>query len=160
MNFYSRLLSIIALLGMALAGLSQYHPTWAAPLGLDWWSLPELRDEMRRCEEQQAQMTLREQAVIARLVAKSAVSDDLRAGRLSLAQAAIKFGELNAMPPQCPADLGEYGSAVSEGERLCRQVIYWVVASQPGSAPELRARLENELTRLLAEHNGVLQLTP
>ena len=158
MNFYSRAFSVIALLGMALASLSQCRPAWAASLGLDWWNLPEMHEEMRRFEQEHARMNEREQAVIARLVAKSEVIRDLRAGRLTLALAAAKFGRLNALPPECPPDLGEYGDCAGEGERLCRQVIYWVIAADPAQAEVLRGRLETELARLLAENNGAIRL--
>jgi hypothetical protein len=157
MNFYSRALSVLALLAMALAGLSQYRPAWAQRMGLDWWTLPDLHDEIRRYEEQDARINRREQAVIARLVAKSAVIDDLRSGRLSLARAAANFRRLNALPPACALDPGE-GHA-GEGERLCRQVILWAMAANPKQAETSRERFEAELTCLLAEHNGIVPLT-
>jgi hypothetical protein len=157
MNFYSRALSVLALLAMALAGLSQYRPAWAGRMGLDWWSLPDLHDEIRRNEEQDAQINRREQAVIARLVAKSAVIDDLRSGRLTLARAAAEFRRLNALPPACALDPGE--CCAGEGERLCRQVIFWAMAADRDQAATSRERLEAELTRLLAEHNGIVPLS-
>jgi hypothetical protein len=157
MNFYSRALSVLALLAIALAGLSQYRPAWAERMGLDWWSLPDLHDEIRRYEEQDAQINRREQAVIARLVAKSAVIDDMRTGRLSLARAAAKFRRLNTLPPACALDPGE--CSAGEGERLCRQVIFWAIAADPAHAAASRERFEAELTCLLAEHNGIVPLT-
>jgi hypothetical protein len=157
-NLNSRIVSFIALLGMALAGLSQYRPAWAAGMGLDWWSLPELLDELHRCEEQREQLDRSDQVVIARLVAKSAVIDDLRAGRLTLAQAAASFGRLSVPPQRRTPGCGEYVADDRRGERLCRMVIRWALAENSARTPALRDRLEQELARLLSEDRGTIAL--
>jgi hypothetical protein len=163
MNLYVRALSCVALVGMALAALNEYRPAWAARAGLDWWSLPELHAQLRRCEQEQAALGQVGATVVARAAAKERVSADLRAGRLTLLQAAVRFRALGAAP-SCPGvDLRGHYAGATEDERTCRQVISWVAGAvaqdeSPDASEEVRRRLEAELANLLERHHGVIAL--
>ncbi|HKI33340.1 MAG TPA: hypothetical protein VKA46_15915 [Gemmataceae bacterium] len=162
MNFCVRTLSCVALLGMSLTALGQYRPAWAARLGLDWWSLPELQERVRRGEQEMAEMDPRLDAAAARMAAKEQTTQDLLAGRLTLLQAAARFRAHNASPPRLAADLADHIAGATEEERLCRQVIGWAkgaaATTSPGAGERTRQRLEAELAGLLAQNNGIIRL--
>jgi hypothetical protein len=162
MNVYVRTLSVVALLGTALAALNQYRPAWAARMQFDWWSLPALHEQIRRGEQESADLDARCREITARVLAREAVIRDLRAGRLTLAQAAARFRDINGPDGKAPLEVaGRFGGATEE-ERLCRQVIAWaeVVAryESPGAAEPMRRGLEAELAALLARNSGVIRL--
>jgi hypothetical protein len=162
MNYCARALSLVALAATTLLGLSQYRPAWAQRAGLDWWSLPELCEEVRRGEQQLAEMGAQTQGAIERLRTRTKVIEDLRAGRLTLVQAAARFRRLNALTPAGGLDLRGHLVGATEEERLCRQVICWAEAADRPEAPSIaeqtRERLEAELQRLLAKNKGVIRL--
>jgi hypothetical protein len=162
MNFCVRMMSFVALLGTTLIGLSQYRPAWAARAGLDWWSLPELCEEYRHGEQELAAQEAQGRGMVERLRARGEVIDDLRAGRLTLVQAAARFRGLNGLAPEASYDLSHHMAGATEEERLCRQVIYWAEGAErtvpPTAREQTRRCLEAELDRLLAENNGVIRL--
>jgi hypothetical protein len=161
MNFCARVMAVMALLGTALIGLGQYRPAWATQVDLDWWNLPELYDELRRGQQELEAQEQQRQAAVERLWARAAIIGDLRAGRQTLVQAAARFRRLNASAPEGPIDLRQHVPGATEEERVCRQVIYWAESADcpaPTARGEVRRRLEEELDRLLAEHNGTIRL--
>jgi hypothetical protein len=162
MNLGVRTMSFVALLGMVLIGLGQYRPAWAVQAGLDWWNLPELCEQVRRGEEKLAAQEPRGRAMVERFRARGAVTEELRAGRLTLVQAAARFRNLNAYPPDSVPDLRHYVPGATDEERLCRQVIFWAEGSDPAmplaARKWTRRQLEAELDRLLAENNGIIRL--
>src|SRR5262245_55903382 len=125
MNYCTRTAAFVVLFVSALAGLAQYRPAWAAQVDLDWWSLPELCEDLQHGEQESDVQEARRQAAVDRLGARVAVIDDLRARRLTLAQAAARFRRLNATPGGRPVDLSRHMAGATEEERLCRQVIAW-----------------------------------
>ncbi len=159
MSLYVRTLSCVALLGLALGAVSQYRPAWAVRMQLDWWSLPELQEEVRHGESRSARLDARCHELTARLTGKDAAIRDLRAGRLTLLQAAARFRDLNGADDTAAIDRwGRFAGATQE-ERLCRQVIQWAGAAGPAGEPT-RRRLEAELADLLARNNGSIRLPP
>ncbi|HEX5271812.1 MAG TPA: hypothetical protein VFW33_15045, partial [Gemmataceae bacterium] len=130
MNLYARALSCLALLGMSLVALSEYRPAWAARRGIDWWSLFELREEVRRGKEREADLDRDGAGVTARMEGKNKAVQGLLAGRLRLTEAAARFRDLNATadPPVRP--LCENYAGATEEERVCRQVIAWAVSGE------------------------------
>jgi hypothetical protein len=92
--------------------------------------------------------------------AKAAVTEEVIAGRLSLAEAAARFRALEAGRPNrhCRAPQERFPGD-SEGERLCREVITHVRtrlgAEDPARARQIIARLEADLRGLLARDGTV-----
>jgi hypothetical protein len=162
MNLAVRMMSFVAVLGTVLIGLAQYRPAWAVQAGLDWWCLPELCEQVRRGEEELAAQEPHGRAMVERLRARGAVTNELRAGRLTLVQAAARFRSLNVYPPDSVPDLRRFLPGATDEERLCRQAIFWAEGSDPAMSPAAREltrrRLEAELNRLLAENNGAIRL--
>jgi hypothetical protein len=162
MRFYVRALSFLALLSMGLTALSQYRPAWAARLDLDWWSLPELQEQLRHGKQESAELDAGGAAVVGRVLAKDRVIRELRDGRLTLAEAAAHFGALNAAGGESRVNLVSHYPGATEQERLCRQVIRWAESvaktESHAAAEQLRQRLEDELACLLAQDGGAVPL--
>jgi hypothetical protein len=86
---------------------------------------------------------------------------ELRANRITLVEAAGRFGELNRRMAYGGDQAFRVYPGKSPGESLCRQVIHWVKyrESDPPQPEELacRRRLEAELDKLL-ERDGEIRL--
>jgi hypothetical protein len=162
MNVCVRSLSWIALLGASLTALGHYRPAWAAHWNLDWWSLPELQENVRQGQQTRAAMEPRCDAAAARLAAKEQTTQELLAGRLTLVQAAARFRVLNASATGEARDLTLYLDGATDEERLCRQVIGWAKGARAIRSPEAGEqtcqRLEEELAGLLASNHGMIRL--
>jgi hypothetical protein len=105
------------------------------------------------------------QLIALRIVAKSRITRDVIAGRLSLVAAAALFGALNRLPPQAtplaPADwsgslLG--APARTEEERLCWQVVEyvrWTLVEEPDRAEDTVVRLNADFKRELDKKGSI-----
>jgi hypothetical protein len=144
MNVHARALAYVALIGMTLAALTRMPTALGARLDLEWGSLSELQEVVRSGNEKNAELESRIQEARARVTAKGEVIRDLRGGRLTLAQAAARFRDVEDVRDPGPR----------EQERLCREVIRWAEAdaqTESWTAGErTRRRLESELAGLLA----------
>jgi hypothetical protein len=111
--------------------------------------LRRLGDEHRRLDNHQAVL----EEVDRRIETRARVIEDVKAGRLSLLQAAARFRELGRQPPEVSLELLRlYYPAKSDGECYCRYVIHGVATSvqEQGSPGEtILERLEAELQELL-----------
>jgi hypothetical protein len=100
----------------------------------------------------------RTEAAARRVVAKTAVTEQLLRGEISLFAAAARFAVLNAQPADCPELHWRTLEGASDGEKLCRQVIDWVEhqlqAQEQPHGPTV-ARLKEELEEHLARHGEV-----
>jgi hypothetical protein len=84
---------------LALAGLSAFlraAPTWAGALGLDVWEVPRLLDEIGRDEQARERMDEVDRDAVLRVAAKTALAQEVAAGRLTIAEAAARFRQLDA----------------------------------------------------------------
>ncbi len=163
MNIYVRALSCLALLGLSLTALSQYRPAWAVGMSLDWWNLPELREEVRRGRETDAALDRAAAGALPRAEAKDQVTCDFLAGRLSLTEAAARFRAIDRDNARALAMLRVYYPAATDEELRCRQVISWATGAaetptDPESGNRTRRRLEAELIALLEKNHGVITL--
>jgi hypothetical protein len=93
--------------------------------------------------------------------AKRRIASDLIAGRLTLAEAAARFRELDRKTMDAPTYsrvLKLHFPGASEEERICRKVIrhaLYVVNPQSEAAAGLKERLETELRKHLAEYQSL-----
>jgi hypothetical protein len=97
-------------------------------------------------EERQRREQLRERSanLCERIFRKEQVIVELRAGRLTLLEAAAIFGELNAREPGCMEQVREVFGGQNDAETLCRQVIQWSHELGPCSAEELEEILPRD----------------
>src|SRR5438132_9275538 len=78
-----------------LAGIGYSCPGWAATCGVDWWTLPELENNLQHVLQEQEQLDRQTARIQDRLAGRQRVLDDLAAGRMSLLQAAVQFRSLS-----------------------------------------------------------------
>jgi hypothetical protein len=95
-----------------------------------------------------------------RLRMKNAIVHQVVDGELSLLEAAAQFRSLRGTDSLSPDTSWLDMPGKSDGEKVCRQVIAWVVSELEGSPreyelPEAQARLEKELEALLARDGEV-----
>jgi hypothetical protein len=141
----------------ALAGLCRFQPEWLAPAGLDFGDVPAT---MRRYAEQVKRGKRLDEALedgLDRIEARQRVVRDVIDRRLSLAEAAARFQELDLASPTFNWERfrAETPGATDE-ERQCRAVLRHVcseLAEDPGRAQAEGRRLEAELRELLS-HGG------
>ncbi len=160
MNTFIRFSAGLALFGSLAAGLGAARPAWVARLGADWWSLPELQARMELSAREHDRLEATAAVVMRRIEERGRLMRELREGRLTLFEAAVGFGELNALPG-AKGDFYRFAHlGSSDGEKLCRQVIAWV-RCDPGSdvgpqSEEFVRRLEAELADHLRAHGTVV----
>jgi hypothetical protein len=144
-------LSFVALttLGLLAAGGTAMALGFAQA---DTWGLAQyLLKEARRSEA----LDLREEASRRYSQAKHAVTDEVIAGRLSLAEAAERFAQIGDLLDSNEADIGKYIQPVGE-EALCRNVILWVSVNLPRAS----SKREAVLARLKAEYRQRFGASP
>jgi hypothetical protein len=143
--------AVTVVLGVYLAVT---HGLSLAPWDLAWCSA-----EVAAAREKDGELEVIRHRVGVRLVGKTVVADDLRAGRLGLLEAAARFRDLNDADPSFEEGLfRKYAPGATDEERLCRSVIGFV-ANPPRGSPdpeELVRRLEAEVEARLAD--GTLRL--
>jgi hypothetical protein len=137
-----------------LAGIASFYPQWAVALGVDFWNIPALERQVEETERASNDLDEWGHTIFDRIVAKRRVTRDVLEGRLSLLEAAIRFRDLNAQRRPNPVSLRDAYPGRTDAERVCRQVISWVVAEaqfiDPQQAKTVVASLERELEQRLA----------
>jgi hypothetical protein len=83
-----------------LAILLLLAPSWAAALGLDLWDLPATMGEMARQEEQGERLEAQTREASLRVAAKEEVTGQAAEGKLTLAEAVVRFRQLDADAPE------------------------------------------------------------
>src|SRR5439155_5139503 len=120
MTHWGRLLLSLLLLTATFAGASSAQREWAGLLGLEH-SFAQVAEQ----REREAQLDRRHMIIHRRMEAKMQIIRELFAGKLSLFQAAARFGYLNDTPEDCRDPYRDVWAGDSDGEKLCRQVIGW-----------------------------------
>jgi hypothetical protein len=158
MKIFARMAFTVTLASVLAAPLLIYAGGGAGLDPRSWVALPaRLADECER----HAALTAQTQALSSHLLAKYNVTTDLANGRLSLAEAAGRFRQLDQ---ECPGFSWERFRTIypgaTDGERHGREVICAVQCGlhlEPSRAATVVARLEAELQDHLARH-GTLPL--
>jgi hypothetical protein len=115
------------------------------------WSERNLPSLMMGEQEREAKLDAQVKVALGRIDYRQKVVEDLIAGQISLANAAVKFEELNATYAGGTSAVLTSPEA-SEEEIRCRQVIFKVKATlkdRPCEASAVMERLEAELRKLL-----------
>jgi hypothetical protein len=147
-----RLLVALILLASGLAGLGGAQPEWLSSL-----TRPAHEPVWRTVLPQPEEVAI----ALKRGRAKAAVIARVRAGELTLFEAAAWFRWLNSEPASAPDAHWRLLPGASLDEKLCRQVICWAESetAAQGSVREgetMADRLRAELARHLAEHGEVV----
>jgi hypothetical protein len=165
MNRFMRVLSGVALAGAALTALNSTYPEWVSAVGLDFWPLPELRQEChdasRRLDLQEAQRA----PLIARVETRCKIVEHVADGSISLFDAASAFRELNlqGFGTTVPRQIRKEFPDCSVEECLCHQVILWTETDLGAKGESSRAtEVGTRLRAVLRQHQreGTLVLPP
>ncbi len=160
MSSILRLLLGLVLSSVVLAvGGRLIAPCLHVELGMDWWNQSD-QYRLQVTEQERAEaMAQQDERLIERINAKSALTEKVIAGQLSLVEAAAGFGNINDMPAEHAGDYRCAFPGASDGEILCHQVIAWVsceLASRSRGHDTLVARLKTELADHLKQHGTVV----
>jgi hypothetical protein len=132
-----------AFASVGLVALGAHALAWWGGRANAWGAARELLWELRRSEA----LGVREDKSRRYNEGKKAITAEVVAGRLSLAEAAERFGQLADLFEGDPALLGAYRAPDGERE-LARNVITWAVAAPPDNS----SRRAAVLAHLLAEY--------
>jgi hypothetical protein len=134
--------------GTLAAGCTALQPAFLADLGLDFWSLPELWGRLHDEEVRLAELTRTQQCVCSRHAVKDEATQDLIAGRLTLAEAVERFEQASGESlPLARRQLRLLHPDAPEGELLHQHVIDYVLAAlenEPQRSFAVVARLQQE----------------
>ncbi len=155
MNRLMRVLSGVALTGAALTALNRTCPEWVRDVGLDFWRLPELRQECHdgscRFTEQEVQAA----PLLARIGTRCKIVERVADGSISLFEAASAFRELNlqgsgtAVPVRIRQEFPDW----SDEECLCHQVIEWMETDLRAKGESSRAtEVGTRLREIMRQH--------
>lgn len=135
---------------VALAAVVVLHPTLARAAGIDFWNLADARAALAAEADHAVVLADRDDVVMRRIVIKEHLTDELAAGRTTVATVAARFLELSADEPAYLDLLRTSVRGDSDLERAGRNVIEYTERRVPDPAARaaLRARLEAELDRL------------
>jgi hypothetical protein len=143
-----------ALLSTALTS----RPEWSARVGLDYWTIPELTREVEEGRRDLPKAREDARRLGERVGHRNQVLDDLCGGRVGMFEAAARFRDLSPELAGGP-DPSNFYAGNSEGERYCRQVIWWVrrraVLESSAEASRLADRLEDELGERLRREGEI-----
>lgn len=135
---------------VALAAVVVLHPTLARAAGVDFWNLADARAALAAESDHAAELAVRDDTIMRRIVIKESLTDDLAAGRTDLATVAARFLELHADEPAYLDAIRNSVPGDSDLERAAWNVIEYTErrVHDPHALAALRTRLEADLQRL------------
>jgi hypothetical protein len=126
------------------------HPTWAQALGVDVWTVPELKEQVRASSAEGDRLADEDEDVLRRIAIKEGIVSDLIAGRSTLAEASERFTVLNAARPEYANAVRDAFPGATDQEKTSRNVIsYALTRVAPHARAALSSRLEAELRQTL-----------
>jgi hypothetical protein len=148
MDSVLRLAGCAAFAGLLIAGGCALRPDLFVGPRLDSWDWPKSLRQYHAASERDEELARQDRFALERIKAKDAIARDLIAGRLSLAEAAARFGELPHPPQQMRELLRHYQGAGSDEENMRQHVLDWaclLLEEEPAQAEALRRLLLAEL---------------
>jgi hypothetical protein len=147
-----RILTLLIVASVVLALVATLHPSWRGGRGSR--SDPGSQIKLVIPPSDEVRVRLR------RIENKTLIIQRLDVGELTLFEAAAAFHHLNTTPAEFQDQTWRRWPGADDGERLCRQVIYWADVRwrdsyTPAAAQDRLARLEQELQAHLTAHGGV-----
>ena len=83
-----------------VTGVSVANPEWASDVGVDFWNVPRMNEDLERCRRQSEELEQQTRTAMNRLTAKITIVDEVYTGELTLREAAVRFRKLNAANPK------------------------------------------------------------
>src|SRR5262249_55898796 len=91
---------VAGVLMTGVTGVGVANPEWVTEVGLDFWNIPRMNNEIDRLQRQNDELEQQPRAVMKRLTAKTEIVDEVYSGNLTLREAALRFHELNRANPK------------------------------------------------------------
>lgn len=162
MKRWSRLSITLSVVAFSAFGLVLATPSVSKSLGIDFWNLPSLQEELQELREAGQKLTAEDEAVLRRIRLKNTIISELLDGRITLFEAAAEFRELSAAHPQYMQMLTMRYPYRSANEIYCLNVIEFVesnIQCRPSATPEIVQYLRDQLA-LHKHHNGGQVILP
>jgi hypothetical protein len=161
MSFRTQFACLLGGLAALLVGVSAHQITNAKGGAGSWWhGLPDSPDAYSEAERLHERLCRFDGVLTARIHERKEIVDQLRDGKVDLFAAAAHFKRMNHLPNVAQFDPLVAFRGASEDEKVCRQVINWLVAELQSQPPSQRQavldRLEAELADHLARHGKVV----
>jgi hypothetical protein len=135
-----------------LFGTCAARPDWAARVGLDTWTLPEMQEQLEQGRSTGARFEEQLKVLRACEQAREGVDDQLLRRQIGLLEAAARYHDLNAALPGSGRHLLPRFRGDSDEERCCRQVIQRIGLRLRHQSPADAARVTDALEAELARH--------
>ena len=117
-------------LSVLVGGITFARPSWPQELGIDFWTLPHLQEQLDAEQRRTAELRRRDAAVQRRLCIKEAIVSELLDGLIGLPEAARQFLAINHDWPEAVFALRLHFQGANDEVRAARQVIAFVRARQ------------------------------
>ena len=121
----------------------------AEDLGLDFWRVPDLENQVASGEDRYAELDRQDDAVKARMVVRNQLLADLLAAKITLDEAGRAFLALNRQDTSIIEAMRLYHPAGTDSDRAFRQVVRHMAAM---ASPGCRDRAEDLKCELAARH--------
>ncbi|MFO0810631.1 MAG: hypothetical protein U0746_18545 [Gemmataceae bacterium] len=148
MKLHRRFQLAAASLALATAGVAFAHPSLASELGLDFWNMPSLHQQIAHDKQFRIELERRDELSLRRIDMKEQIIRKLIGGKIELLEAAADFRALNRSHPEVMKVVRFVFAAPTEDETMCLNVIAFVDAwaqfnpSLESTAQRLRSDLD------------------
>jgi hypothetical protein len=157
MKRLSHLVLGIITVGVLTTGLLIAQPAISERLGIDFWNLPSLYDEIREQLDKDQELSAQDEVVMRRIRIKDTIIRDLLDGRTSLFEAAAEFRELSKANAHYEELLRLRFPNRSLNEIYCLNVIEFVevqIEHLPSATPEIVQYLRDQLANHKHRNGG------
>lgn len=135
----------------AAAGVVADRSGWASAAGADVWNLPKLNHELEEYQQTETRLDAVYDSVADRITVKEAVTAELIAGRMTLADATERFERINQDSPESVAVIQLSHPDADPRELAARNVLNFVLAyryDSPATRSAATDRVVAEFARL------------
>ena len=143
----ARRCAVVAVVVVPFLSLAVANPTWAKTAGLDVWNITSAERDLADATRTHRQLAADDITVLNRITAKEALTDEVIAGRVTLADAAAQFLALSSDAPLYLTYLLDTYPHAADDERVALNVIDYATqrVEDPAERDALACRLLAEL---------------
>jgi len=147
-----RIVSIVVFIVILVVATAIARPAWATSVGLDVWSLPELREQIAASADRDRDLEAEDSEVCRRIEAKEQLIRELISGQITLEAATTQFTLFDLDSPEHLSVIRRIHPGATDSESMARNVAAYA-SMRLEDEPVLRrlqvlARLHVELSAL------------
>jgi hypothetical protein len=134
-----------------LSGISFARPSWPQELGLDFWEVPRLQNQIESARRKRAELQRKVAELQVHMWQKELILNDMVDGLIGLEAAATKFLALASESPEGLVWMRQFIPGQTDKERAIRQVLEFIDGRQLHDSrisKEFVATLQREAERL------------